>query len=341
MLNLKEYPIKRLYDYRVSKKYAVELGPLQEGEKISLMSDSMFKTMFFNENRMKYSCKFLSYFLDVSYEKLLQNIRLIKNELDKRNENDKGERCDYAAAIEDSILNIEINCNTRAYIMERNMEYAFRLYASRIKKGKEEMEYNYTSVIQFNINNFSFKENDKIIDVYTFKNEDDIVLNDKLIIVQIYIPNLRKKWYNEGVESLTEVEKYLLTLVEKDIDTSKELGGGDSIMEEYVDDAIIVSRDEILLESYDKEWANKDEGYREGYESGKDDGFTKGHEEGLEQGIKQGIKQGMEQGMEQGLEQGMKQSRLEIAKSMLQEKITPATISKITGLSLQEIESLE
>ena len=323
MLNLREYPMRRLYDDKISKSYAIELGPLQEGEKISLMSDSMFKTMFFNQNRIKYSCKFLSYFLDVSYEELLQNIRLIKNELDKKNENDKGERCDYVATMEDSILNIEINCNTRAYIMERNIEYAFRLYTSEIKKGydrNEKSDYHYTSVIQFNINNFSFKKNDKIIDIYTFKNDQNIVLNDKLIIVQIYIPNLRKKWYNEGIEGLTEVEKYLLTLVEKDIHTSKELGGGDSIMEEYVNEAILASRNNDLLESYDKEWANKDEGYREGYENGRDDGYEAGREEGIEQGIEQ--------------------NKIEIAKAMLLENIDITTISKVTNLSLQEIEKL-
>ena len=43
----------------------------------------MLKAMFQNENRIKYSAKFLSYFIDVEYEDILNNICLAKNELDK------------------------------------------------------------------------------------------------------------------------------------------------------------------------------------------------------------------------------------------------------------------
>ena len=42
----------------------------------------MLKAMFQNENRIKYSAKFLSYFIDVKYEDILNNICLAKNELD-------------------------------------------------------------------------------------------------------------------------------------------------------------------------------------------------------------------------------------------------------------------
>ena len=38
--------------------------------KPSIMSDTMFKTMFYNDNRIKYGAKFLSYYLDITYEEL-------------------------------------------------------------------------------------------------------------------------------------------------------------------------------------------------------------------------------------------------------------------------------
>ena len=71
------------------------------------------------------------------------------------------------------------------------MEYSFRLYSEKIKTGKT-YKYNYNQVIQININNFSFIRNDKIVDIYSFKNDCGIILNDKIIIIQIYVPNLRK-----------------------------------------------------------------------------------------------------------------------------------------------------
>ena len=55
--------------------------------------------------------------------------------------------------------------------------------------------------------------------------------------------------------------------------------------------------------------------------------------EGLEQGIKQGIKQGQEEGR-------MKQS-LVIAKSMLEDNMDMNIISKYTGISIQELQSLK
>ena len=73
-MKLKNHNLKCLFQESICKEYAVSLKPLEEGEKISILSDSMFKTMFQNENRLKYSCKFLSYFLDATYEELLDNI---------------------------------------------------------------------------------------------------------------------------------------------------------------------------------------------------------------------------------------------------------------------------
>lgn len=92
--------------------------------KISLLYDPMFKTMFMNEKRLKYSCKLFSYFLNVSYETLLKNLKLGKNELDKHKEKSKGERADYVAVINGTYLNLEINNNDKPYIMKRKQEYA-------------------------------------------------------------------------------------------------------------------------------------------------------------------------------------------------------------------------
>ncbi len=145
------------------------------------------------------------------------------------------------------------------------MEYARRLYAKKIKRGSK---YQYTQVIQFNLNNFAFVENDKIVDTYYIQNEEGILLNDKLIFVQIYIPNLRKKWYTSGVENLSEAERYLLTLIEPEVETVVELGKGDELMEEYIDEAVEVS-DDFLGEAYDKECALKDLEHREGEQKAK------------------------------------------------------------------------
>lgn len=302
MIGIRNYKFKTLDALELDNEYVLKLPrTILKGQKISILSDTMLKAMFQNENRLKYSAKFLSYFIDVEYDKILNNIYLGKNELDKEKELDKGERCDYVAIIDDTSLNIEVNNNSSIEVMERNMDYAHRLFAKKIKRGEE--IYQYTEVIQFNLNNFAFKENEKIVDIYTVSNEENLLLSNKLIFVQIYVPNLRKKWYTKGIESLNEKEKYILALIEMDIDKLEDLGD-DITMNEYIKEAEEVSFEGGIGESYDKEWALKDQGIREG--------------------ILQGKKQGIE----------------EIAKNMLLKNMEIDLIAELTGLTEKEIKSL-
>ena len=335
MINVKNASSISLHNYPISNEYKIELNELIDGEKISIFSNAMFMTMFQNERRKIYSALLASYFLDnITVEELLENLILVKNELDKNVEKKKGLRSDYVALINGTKLNIEINNNHSLDIMERNIEYAFRLYANKVNRGRKSK---YTQVIQINLNNFSFIGNNKIIDIYTLKNEESLNLTNKIIIFQIYVPNLRKKWYTSGIENLEEVERYILTLVERSIEDSKELGKGNKIMEEYINDAIYASGDELLLEAYDKEWALKDLGMREGYQEGFEKGIKEGREQGIEQGFKQGIEQGKTQGFHKGFNGGSQAAKEEIVRNMLMENLPLDLIIKISGLNIDEI----
>ena len=285
MLQIKDYKMLKLYDMEESLKDRIPLDSLKEGEKISILSDSMMKTMFQNEERIKYSVKLLSYFLDISYEELLKNTILVKNELDKKNEPLKSRRADYVANINGSIINIEVNNNGSLETLERNMEYAHRLYASKVKRKNNNKKDNYQQIIQLNINNFSFIGNDNVVDIYFIQNDNLIKLSDKLIFIQIYIPNLLRKWYTIGTQNLKEVERYLLGLVLRDKKQSLEVGKGIKIMEEYVEDASLASLDDDLLEAYDKEWALKDLGKQIGLEEGKQIGLEEAANKMKEKGI--------------------------------------------------------
>ena len=322
MVGIKGYKFKTLHDLELDNEYVLKLSRnIKKGQKISILSDTMLKAMFQNENRIKYSAKFLSYFIDVEYEDILNNICLAKNELDKNNENDKGERCDYVALLSDTSLNIEVNNNSSLEVLERNMEYAHRLYSKKIRRGEE--NYQYTQVIQFNLNNFAFKGNDKIVDIYTVTNDDNIGLSNKLIFVQIYVPNLRKKWYTKGMKSLSEEEKYILALVEMDLDKLNDLGG-ENIMDEYVKEAEEVSFEGGVGEAYDKEWALRDQGYRDG----------------LSQGKAEGREEGKAEGKAEGISEGKNERNIEIAKNMLKDNVLVESISKYIGLSIEEVNKL-
>lgn len=130
---------------------------------------------------------------------------------------------------------------------------------------------------------------------------EGILMNDKKIIVQIYLPNLRKKCCNEGVEKLDERKKFILTMVESSIEKATKIAKGFDLMEEYLNESEKVITDINFGESYDKELALKDLGRQEGE--------TK--------------------------------SREEIAKNMLKESIDISVISRVTGLDIETIQKLK
>ncbi len=229
-------------------------------------------------------------------------MRFGKNELDKKKQNDKGERADYVAHVIGSTINIEINCNGKMYIVERNLEYANRLYGNKIKIGSQ---YHYTQTISININNYAYKGKDKIKYTHYLKDEDNEALTDKIIVIQIYVPNLIKKWYTSGVENLTEGERFLLALVIPDINIAFKLGKDNEIMEEYIHEAKEVSNDNEFRDFYSKEWKIMDQGYQDG----EYDGALK--------------------------------KETEIVKKMLEENIDINLIMKVTGLSQEEIEAYQ
>ena len=63
--------------------------------------------------------------------------------------------------------------------------------------------------------------------------------------------------------------------------------------------------------------------------------------EGVEEGLQKGRQEGMEKGMEKGLEKGVEKGRRQVALSMLQENADRDFISKVTGLSQEEIVKLK
>ena len=62
---------------------------------------------------------------------------------------------------------------------------------------------------------------------------------------------------------------------------------------------------------------------------------------GLEEGMQKGIEKGMQKGMEKGIEKGMVEEKIKICKQMLKHGLPINDISKITGLSLEEINKLD
>ena len=54
MIGIKEYKFRTLYDLELDNEYVLKLSRnIKKGQKISILSDTMLKAMFQNENRIK------------------------------------------------------------------------------------------------------------------------------------------------------------------------------------------------------------------------------------------------------------------------------------------------
>lgn len=52
MLEVQKYKKRKLYDMNVSKENSVEIKELKKGEKASILSDTIFKAMFYHTKRI-------------------------------------------------------------------------------------------------------------------------------------------------------------------------------------------------------------------------------------------------------------------------------------------------
>ena len=59
-----------------------------------------------------------------------------------------------------------------------------------------------------------------------------------------------------------------------------------------------------------------------------------------DEGREEGRKEGRKEGLEEGREKGLREQTIAIAKSMKAEGISPETIAKVSGLTLDEVENL-
>ena len=75
-------------------------------------------------------------------------------------------------------------------------------------------------------------------------------------------------------------------------------------------------------------------------EEGKLEGIKEGKLEGIEEGMKKGIEKGKLEGIKEGKLEGEKNKTISIAKTLKQMNMDNASISKATGLTLEEIDKL-
>ena len=324
-----------MLDRKISRENSYDLNDYKGSDKKPIVSNTMFQTMINNEKRKEYASYMISLLLNIDYKKVYNGLEFMKDTLDREKEVHQGKTVDFVCKIDGEIIGIEMNNNYYGTSsLDRNIAYAGDLYKHGVNQGTG---YNYNTIVQINLNNFSFEGNNKIIEIYRLRNEEGEELTKKITFIYVYIPNIKKKGYN--IEKLSNFERLILVLNEKDEESLKILSKGDEIMEKYVKDSKEASMEEEIMGLYDEEMHLENLRISERKEA-IEYGLNEGFEKGIKLGIEQGLEQGLEQGKKQGIEHGKKEEKLKIAKNMLSINVSVDDIIKCTGLTKEEIQNL-
>ena len=368
-----------MLERKTSKKNAYVKKEYTKGYKIPIISDVMFETMINNESRKKYAALIIASALKRNYKDICSTIEYVKNKLDKQSEIEKGREVDFICKLEDEYIGIEMNNNYRKELYERNISYAMDIYKSKEIRGSK---YSFNKVVQINVNNFTFENNNKEVEEYALRNNEGEYLTEKIKIINIYLPIIRNKYYTG--DDLSELDKIMLIFNEEDNEELSKLYEGDEILMEYVKDAKVASINDDIVGLYDKELheellrntelynaeqKGKKETAKNMLQKGLNIDFicdctklTLKEVESLKEEIKESLdndevalydkelheeklritelEEAREKGLAAGIAKGKKASILETAKKFLKEKVDIDIISKCTGLTKEEINSL-
>ncbi|PWW89336.1 hypothetical protein CYK80_16745 [Clostridium perfringens] len=271
--------------------------------------DFVFKKIFGTEKNKPILINFLNAVIKPTTP--IKDVEIKNNDIDKDFIEDKFSRLDVKATTSNKEhINIEIQVKNEYNMIQRTLYYWSKMYSEQIQNRDNYSKLERTVCI--NILNFKYLKNDKYHNAYRLK---EITSNEELTDLQeihfIELPKFNEignKEYVENVEKMDALEKWLEFLVEPESNTVRQLE---------------LSNEEIKLAKSELYRLSMDSKEREQYNMREKAIYDRisALENSRENGIKEGIEKVVKESLSQGLEISL--------------------ISKITGLSEEEIIKLK
>ena len=264
--------------------------------------DRAFKEVFGKEENKDILKKLLEEILQVEIE------RIEYLNLERNVDNIKVKRKHLDLYLETNIgkIQVEVNTTNSKYVKPRNMSYLCDIYSHHTLVGQEYDQD--TLIIQININ--YGQQDEKYIREYRLRDESGKEYVKNFIIYEINMEKYMKLWYNKEEKEL-EKSKYIVMLnLEKE--ELEKLSKKDKVVIKYMKEL---------------ERVNENPKFRE-YMSAEEDNKK------IENSLKR-------EWMEEGLKEGSYKRNIEIAKSLLKNKVDIEIIISSTGLSIEELEKLK
>lgn len=322
---------------------------LKEKRYIPLSYDLMFKKVFEDEGDKRPLKRLLKVTLGLD----AKNIRILNNEILGENIDSKKTTVDLIVELEcGTKISIEMNRTVSKEIIDRNTVFMFRMLGSSLKHSEEYKGLEKHIQINFDMEGYHKKP----IDTFKIINTEDIdyVLTDKLEIIKVDVPYFAKRCYNLSNEKLTERDRLIGLIGIEDEQDALKLVDEDDIMKEIVKKIRTFSEEDIMAMSYDRDFHVKqcakieaereaDKILKKGMKIiNKEKKEIKFQKEQLEEQKEQleTQKEQLEEHKELIRQESIVQEKISIAKNMIKEKIDINVVSKVTGLTIEQIEEL-
>ena len=267
-------------------------------------NDNMFKAIFTPKKNRELLKEFIKRSLKQVLNSDLEDLVILSSEIAKTNVHIKGKTVDVLAETKNEVLNIELNNSYYPALHNRNASYIFSKYSEEVKVGET---YNKMKMfIQINLTKGLSKDYPSL-EIYTLKGEkSNKKYIDNLIILEFNIDKIKDEWYN-GISEYNFVAA--LDLEGEELDKICE---GDKYMELFEKEVKRLNQNQKFTE------------------------FMSAKEE--EEKLKKTL---IEDAKNEGIQKGEMKKQIEIAKNMLENKMDVKLISKLTELSISEIETLK
>ena len=258
---------------------------------------------------------------------------ILKNPIDTAEREDEKEtimdiRAETSSGEE---LYIEMQSGNLSIYPDRVLFYGGRLVNSSLQQGFKYDKMKKSIVVSI-INGILFSEIDSCHSIFDVRErETSLPLSDRL---EFHFLELGKVDGQKPVEELTDVERLAAYLKYANVEEKQEY------VQEILDSEGIamtenayrkVTQDEIEYERMES---------RLKYQLQYNTDMSLARQEGLELGLERGLERGLEQGRTEGEAVGRQEMKLELARAMKADGVDFKAISRITGMSNDEIKKL-
>ena len=315
--------------------------PTKKFKLLDIKNDYVFKRTFGYKGDENITKILLQDILQIEVNEINLDVNLIT---EKELLDDKVGIMDIATIINNNVqVDVEMQIINKDNIEKRLLYYWNELYRKSIHSGNDYEDLKRTIVIM--IADFELKSIEKVQKYFTEweireKDYPQAILTDTLKICIIELPKYVKyKGNNNSLNLWTEFFRNpeVMKMSKENIEHEKD----EKLKRTKT--AIIEAKEtleKISQNKHEQELARLRDKYIKDQIAIQKYGYKQGIEDGKSEGIEIGRSEGIEIGKSEGIEIGSKNKSIQIVKKMLEEKINIELISKVTGISVEEIQKM-